>query len=130
MKTLYKIDDEIDQPTYEKLGKEFTENCFEDAVVKAENYLTKSYNGTYDQFLSDVKSTQKSNSCLSTWSTSTLSGVCLDCQILDSSCLCIPCFLAKHHEKHRSFITYYPSGSCDCGDPTFLTPSGFCQKIN
>ena len=120
------ISDEFDESKCKALTKIFIEEKFQDAVDQVEKYFIKSYNGTYKQFIDEVKSTQKTNCCLFSWNTSTLGGVCLDCQN-NSSCLCIPCFLAKHHEDHQSYIKYFDSGNCDCGDPSFLKPSGFCQ---
>lgn len=121
------INDEIDESQCKKLSKLFTEERFQDVVGKAEKFLLKSYKGTYKQFLDEVKATQKTSCCLTSWNTPTLSGVCLDCQKNDSSCLCISCFLAKKHDQHHSYIIYFPSGSCDCGDPSYIKPSGFCS---
>lgn len=120
------LEDEFDQSKCKSLTQSFIEEKFNDAVQEAEKYFLKSYKGTYTDFINEVKSTQKTNVCLFCWDKPTLSGVCLDCQKYDASCLCIPCFLAQHHEQHQSYITNFSSGSCDCGDSAFIIPSGFC----
>lgn len=121
------IQEEFDESQCNKLTQSFMDEKFKDAVMKAEQFFLKSYKGTYEQFINEVKSTQKTNCCLTSWNTPTLSGVCLDCQTTSSS-FCIPCFLAQHHEQHNSFVKYYDSGSCDCGDSAFIKPSGFCPN--
>lgn len=126
MRSHQSLEDEFDQSKCKSLTQSFIEEKFDDAVQEAEKYFLKSYKGTYTDFINEVKSTQKTNVCLFCWDKPTLSGVCLDCQKYDASCLCIPCFLAQHHEQHQSYITNFSSGSCDCGDSAFIIPSGFC----
>lgn len=101
----------------------------EQAISEAKNYLMKPNFSDFDEFINEVKKTQKSNCCIVSWSKAMLSARCLDCQLHDNSCICIPCYLAGKHDQHHSYLLGGSgSGNCDCGDPNFWKPSGNCPN--
>ncbi|OHS97392.1 hypothetical protein TRFO_36398 [Tritrichomonas foetus] len=97
-------------------------------ITEAQNSLMKPKYHNFSDFINNVKKTQKSGCCVTSWEGSQLHAKCLDCQLEDNSCICIPCFLAGNHDKHHSFILGSSgSGNCDCGDPNFWKTSGNCS---
>lgn len=118
---------EIDEKQYSNLSEIFAKDP-EKGMEKSKKYFIKSTNLTYEKFIKEVSLTQKINSCTFSWSSPTLCGQCFDCQVTDSTCFCIDCFLEGHHDQHNSSIYYATSGNCDCGNPSFINPSGFCPS--
>ena len=59
---------------------------------------------------------------------------CLDCSFdcaYSVPSLCTICFDRANHENHRLIFTRKEdahSGTCDCGDTTFIKPEGFCPE--
>ena len=54
---------------------------------------------------------------------------CRTCQTMPVTAICVACFNAGDHADHDYQL--YPSfggGSCDCGTPSAMKPSGFCSK--
>lgn len=120
------INQETDEKKFSKLSSLFIKDP-KKAIEHAKKYFLKSKKKvTYEQFIDEVKSTQKTSYCSHSWTKRSLCGTCFDCQKFDSSCFCIPCFLAGHHDQHNSVLFYCDSGNCDCGNPSFINPSGFC----
>ncbi|KAK8857709.1 hypothetical protein M9Y10_016117 [Tritrichomonas musculus] len=101
----------------------------EKGILQAQQYLMSPNYSNYEEFIQNVKKTQKSNCCIVSWSKSMLSARCLDCQKHDNSCICIPCYLAGKHDQHHSYLLGGSgAGNCDCGDPHFWKPSGNCPN--
>lgn len=117
---------DVDEKAFKSLSSSFSKNP-QSAIKESESFLAKPDFSSYDSFLEDVKKTLKSNCCIVSWSKEMLSARCLDCQLQDNSCICIPCFLAGKHDQHHSFILGGSgAGNCDCGDPSFWKKSGNC----
>lgn len=99
-----------------------------DGIEQSQMYLIQPNYEDYDTFITEVKKTQKSNCCICSWTTETiLSARCLDCQLQENSCICIPCYLAGKHDQHHSYLLGGSGGgNCDCGDPNFWKKEGNC----
>lgn len=111
-----------------KLSSLFS-NSPEKAILEAQNFLMIPNFSNFEDFMNDVKKTQKSSCCIASWSKAMLSARCLDCQLHENSCICIPCYLAGKHDQHHSYLLGGSgSGNCDCGDPNFWKPSGNCPN--
>ena len=82
---------------------------------------------TYDEYLNQLQKSLKKCTCQASWSTDQLLVHCLDCEKTKNSCICINCFLKGNHQGHRIILTHSSAASCDCGDPLFWSPSGFCS---
>ena len=122
------INKETDEKQFSKLSSLFIKNP-QKAIEKASQYLIKSKKKiSYEQFINEIKSTQHTSFCSFSWTKPTLCAQCLDCQKQESSCFCIPCFLSGHHDQHNSRLFSAESGCCDCGNPSFINPSGFCSN--
>lgn len=101
----------------------------EEAISQAKVFLMSPDFTNYDEYIADVKKTQKSNCCIVSWSKAMLSARCLDCQLQANSCICIPCYLAGKHDQHHSYLLGSSGGgNCDCGDPNFWKPEGNCPN--
>ncbi|OHT09627.1 hypothetical protein TRFO_21436 [Tritrichomonas foetus] len=108
---------------YAKLFQLFS-NDTRQGIEEAEKIL---YEPAYPDFMSYLKAfslTQNSSMCPASW-TDTICAKCFDCQLASNACVCLPCFIAGHHEEHHS-ILQISSGTCDCGNPLFLKPEGNC----
>lgn len=98
-------------------------------IQMSKQYLFQPNFNSFEDFMDDVKKTQRSSACIVSWDNSMLTARCLDCQLADNSCICIPCFLAGRHDTHHSYIVAGSGcGNCDCGDPNFWKPSGNCPN--
>ncbi|OEH78834.1 zinc finger in n-recognin protein [Cyclospora cayetanensis] len=79
-------------------------------------------------FLASLSSLRlRQSRCSQVWDGEHVAYRCLTCGGSQSSCICVACFQAGHHEGHSYFI--YRSGCggcCDCGDASAWSPSGFC----
>lgn len=120
------VNEDVDENQFKILLLAFSKSP-KIGIKEAENYLMMPDFKTYQEFLEDVKKTQKSNCCIVSWTKTMLSARCLDCQLQDNSCICIPCYLAGKHDTHHSYLLGGSGGgNCDCGDPDFWKPSGNC----
>lgn len=122
------VNKETDEKQFSKLSPLFIKNP-KKAIEKASKYFIKSKKKvSYEQFINEIKSTQHTSFCSISWTKVMLCAQCLDCQKLENACFCIPCFLSGHHEHHNSFLFSCYSGCCDCGNLSFINPSGFCSN--
>lgn len=94
------IDDQVDKRQFKKLSTLFIDDP-KKAIEKAKKYLIKLKRMTYEQFIEEVKATQKSNCCTASWSKSTLCRQSIDCQNRSNTCFCIPSLLAGRHDQHK-----------------------------
>lgn len=114
---------DINQALYDRLFLAFQSNS-ETGIFESEHALFYPNYPDFMSFLKDFASKQSRSMCPASWKNS-VCGQCVDCQRSESSCLCLPCFLAGHHEEHNSHITFL-NGTCDCGDPLYWKPEGNC----
>ncbi|GAQ87607.1 hypothetical protein KFL_003640090 [Klebsormidium nitens] len=79
------------------------------------------------QYLAQLRSVERSP-CTTVWRAGSFAYRCRDCQVTDSSAICVECFKAGPHVKH-DYIMYRSAagGCCDCGDPVSLKEEGFCS---
>ena len=56
--------------------------------------------------------------------------ICKDCEKTSNSIICMECYEngKELHKNHKVYFKTLSSGSCDCGNPDFWKPSGFCKK--
>ena len=73
-------------------------------IQMSKQYLFQPNFNSFEDFIADVKKTQLSSACIVSWDNSMLTARCLDFQLADNSCICIPCFLAGRHDTHHSYI--------------------------
>ncbi|KAK8847068.1 hypothetical protein M9Y10_019645 [Tritrichomonas musculus] len=117
---------DLDDQQFQILHPLFSKSATE-AIIESEKYFRGESFSTFDEYIEDVKKSQKSNCCICSWSKSTLAAGCFDCRLNENSCVCIPCFLAGKHDQHHSYLLGNSSaGNCDCGDPNLWKPSGNC----
>ena len=118
---------EMDEKLYSELVILF-ETDMDAAMRECERKLTGTNYLSFESFLKRLKETLKCNVCQRSWGQKSLAGHCLDCQVKENSCICIPCFIAGNHAGHRAFVIAEGSGNCDCGDSCFWKKSGFCPN--
>ena len=82
---------------------------------------------TFDKYLEQLQKTLKKCTCQGSWTHNQLVIHCLDCQKTIGSCICVKCFLKGNHQGHKIMIAHADIASCDCGDPAFWSPEGFCS---
>lgn len=116
---------EIDQALYDKLYQAFNSGS-SIGISEAERALFYPNYPDFPSFLKEFASKQTISVCPASW-TDSIQGVCYDCQKSKNSCLCLPCFIAGHHDEHNSILKI-SSGNCDCGDPLFWKSEGNCPN--
>ncbi|KAK8839121.1 hypothetical protein M9Y10_032593 [Tritrichomonas musculus] len=82
---------------------------------------------SFDEYLQQLQKTLKKCVCQSSWTNSQLVINCLDCRKTKNACICVNCFLKGNHQGHRITISHPEAASCDCGNPSFWSSSGFCS---
>eukprot|EP01083_Nonionella_stella_P096740 272024_1 len=88
-------------------------------------------NGT-DSFLTNLsKLTGARSRCAEKWSGNHTAFRCKQCNMSESSCICVECFKNSNHADHEFFV-YRSSlgGCCDCGDENAWKAHGFCSNHN
>jgi len=95
------------------------------ALENIDKYLySPAFNNKKDFFSSLSKNNPK-NVCTVSWNNG-LSFNCSECSMNDNSCVCLECYLNGNHKDHFVMFSISGCGNCDCGDPNFWKPSGYC----
>lgn len=116
---------EIDQSLYDRLFEAF-KNGYSTGINESERALFYPNYPDFASFLQEFASKQTKSVCPASW-TDSIQGICYDCQKSKNSCICLPCFIAGHHDEHHSALKI-SSGNCDCGDPLFWKPERNCPN--
>lgn len=82
---------------------------------------------SFQTYLENIKKNSTSSACSKCYKTCSLAFKCMECQNFEDSVLCLECFLKGHHEGHNAYQILTKIGTCDCGNPAFIKPSGFCS---
>ena len=120
----------MDNPKYNKIRSNLQyllTNYFEDSFLYIEQLLQNEFQ-SYEEYQLDLKSRLIKCCCTNSWYQDSLSFSCDECNIYPNSCICLDCYLNGNHEDHNVRISFLSTGNCDCGDPNFFKPSGFCSK--
>jgi hypothetical protein len=113
---------EIDK---EKL-KRFIAEDIDSAINYCKHILSSDFNGSFSSFLQSSFNPKNLSICQLNSSFFTLFIHCNQCSLISNSCICLSCFLKSNHSSHDIRIDNGTRGNCDCGDCSYLKPSGFC----
>ena len=96
------------------------------SLEKLESILSGGYN--LEEWAKQLRPYNVSPVCGLVWSASYIGYRCKTCSRNPNMSLCADCFRSGNHEGHDSNMFKSSSGgTCDCGNASVMSPSGFCQ---
>lgn len=84
---------------------------------------------TPDVFANTVRVYDNATTCGLVWTPNFVAYRCRTCSISPCMSLCTECFKKGNHFRHDfNMFLSQAGGACDCGDPSVMKESGFCDR--